>query len=268
MRYYDDEDANYQELHKQFFEAYGQRKEMDELVDILKHCNNYSLYVISRYLSSARIALEKKAANLPAPEPQTKTTAKGKTAKAAAAETKTAETKAGTKGTASKTASKSSKTAAGSNPESDLAAQIKSEIDVIDKIQIKITPIFLKKWMENCVDRRIIFDYIKVNPNFNEKQKRAINETFGNFHSIGYIKHFLETVDFADSAYIDSRIKFGSDYCLKYEYGLYFPEKRKEVIAAMRKQAEKSEHAGIIKQYADELKEMKNAPPQDEPKMF
>lgn len=259
MRYYDEEDANNQELHRQFFEAYGQRKEMDELTDILKHCNNYSLFVISRYLSSARIVLEKKAAKLPAPEPQPKATTKttkAKTTETAAKGAKTAAAKTTTKGKTEKPA------------ENDMAAQIKAEIDVIDKLQTKITPLFLKKWTEDCVDRRIIFDYIKANPNLNDKQKRAINETFGNFHSIGYIKHFLDTVDFADKDYIDMRIKTGSDYCLKYDYGIYFPEKRKEVIASMRKQAEKSQHAGIIKQYADELKEMKNTPPQDEPKML
>ncbi len=148
-----------------------------------------------------------------------------------------------------------------------LTDEQKSTLSLINKTQYKITPIFLKKWNEYCPDRRIIFDYIK-RVQFDDKQKKLINENFANFHSIGYIKNFLETVDFADRKFIESAIKNGDDYCLKYEYGVQYPKARKEIIASMKLQATKSPHSEIIKQYADELKNMKDLPPQEEARML
>lgn len=147
-------------------------------------------------------------------------------------------------------------------------AEVMEEIALIDKMQDKLNPIFMKKWIENCPDRRIIFNLISL-VDFTDKQKKLVNETFTHIHSIGYIKHFIETVDFADQKYLETFIKNSSDYCLKYEYGMHFPKARKDMIAAMKKQADSSKaHEGIIRYYADELRKMKNAPAQEEARML
>ena len=146
--------------------------------------------------------------------------------------------------------------------------EIKKEIKNIDKMQQKVTTEFLKKWLEMCPDRRIIFDFIDL-ANYDEKQQRQFNETISKIHSVGYIQHFIETVKFADKEFIENAIRNGTDYCLKYEYGIHNPAARRSMVIAMRKQAEKQKmYAPLIKQYAKELADMKSEPSPEPPKML
>ena len=149
-----------------------------------------------------------------------------------------------------------------------MSEEIKNEIKFIDKMQEKVTPEFLKKWFEMCPDRRIIFDYINIT-DFDDKHKQWFNEAITKIHSVGYIQHFIENVEFADKAFIENAIRNGKDYCLKYEYGKHNPQARKSMVAAMRKQAkEQKMYAPLIKQYADELAAMKDAPCEEQAKML
>lgn len=233
MRYTDEYDnPNYQNLYEKFSEQYKTEKNIPALIDIIKHSNTYSIFLNTRDLSYNRDLLKQGLENLDTKN--TEQTKKGKSKEV--------------------------------SPEVE---EIKKEIAFIDKLQIKILPIFLKKWIENCPDRRILFDYMKYTDNSDPKVQRLYNEGIITIHSIGYIKHFLETVPFADKTFVENSILNGTDYCLKYEYGLHYPEKRKLAIAALRKQAEKQKnYSGIIKQYASELSDMKKEPCTEEAKML
>lgn len=214
MRLYDDENVYYQQLYNNFISEYEGEKDRAKLLDIIKHSNSYSLYIVARYLQNLKKEL------------------------------------------------------IGVEKEHGQTVELKNELKYIDKMQDKVTPEFLKKWLENCPDRRILFDYIAIT-DFDEKHQQWFNEAIAKIHSVGYIQHFIENVKFADKSYIENAIKNGSDYCLKYEYGIHNPQARKSMIAAMRKQAkEQKMYSGLIRQYADELAEMKDTPSDEPAKMF
>ena len=233
MRYLDEYDnPNYQDLHKQFSEQYKTEKNLPALIDIIKHSNTYSIFLTERELNYNRKLLKTGLEEL--------------------------ENKNKEQNQASKTKQTS--------PEIE---EVKKEIAFINKLELKILPIFFKKWLENCPERTLIFDLMEYTNNEDPKVQQIYNEAICTIHSIGYIKHYLETVPFADKTFVENSILNGTDYCLKYEYGLHFPNKRKLAISALRKQSEKQKnYSNIIKQYARELSEMKNAPCAEEAKML
>ena len=213
MRVYDEDNVYYQQLHDNFINEYENEKDKVKLLDIVKHSNSYSLFIIARYIQNLKGELL-------------------------------------------------------SIEGHDKVPEIKEEIKFIDKMQAKVTPEFLKKWFENCPDRRILFDYINIT-DFDEKHQRLFNEAITKIHSVGYIQHFIENVKFADKEFIENAIKNGSDYCLKYEYGIHNPQARKAMIASMRKQAATTKmYAPLIKQYAKELADMKDTPAEEPARML